>query len=204
MLSVILVDQGVPFVEAEGEAAFYGPKIDIQAKNVYGKEDTMITIQLDCAIAENFDMYYIDQNGDKQRPYVIHRTSMGCYERTLAWLIEKYAGKFPTWLCPEQVRVLPISEKFADYAEEVNKELKRNGILSTVDNRSEKIGYKIREARLQKLPYMLVVGAQEQETGKVSVRSRFAGDEGQKDLKDFISAICEEIRTKEIRQEVEE
>lgn len=152
----------------------------------------------------NFDMYYIDQNGDKQRPYVIHRTSMGCYERTLAWLIEKYAGKFPTWLCPEQVRVLPISEKFADYAEEVNKELKRNGILSTVDNRSEKIGYKIREARLQKLPYMLVVGAQEQETGKVSVRSRFAGDEGQKDLKDFISAICEEIRTKEIRQEVEE
>ena len=107
----ILVDQGVPFVEAEGEAAFYGPKIDIQAKNVYGKEDTMITIQLDCAIAENFDMYYIDQNGDKQRPYVIHRTSMGCYERTLAWLIEKYAGKFPTWLCPEQVRVLPISEK---------------------------------------------------------------------------------------------
>ena len=200
----ILVDQGVPFVEAEGEAAFYGPKIDIQAKNVYGKEDTMITIQLDCAIAENFDMYYIDQNGEKQRPYVIHRTSMGCYERTLAWLIEKYAGKFPTWLCPEQVRVLPISEKFADYAEEVNKELKRNGILSTVDNRSEKIGYKIREARLQKLPYMLVVGAQEQETGKVSVRSRFAGDEGQKDLKDFLSAICEEIRTKEIRQEVEE
>ena len=200
----ILVDQGVPFVEAEGEAAFYGPKIDIQAKNVYGKEDTMITIQLDCAIAENFDMYYIDQNGEKQRPYVIHRTSMGCYERTLAWLIEKYAGTFPTWLCPEQVRVLPISEKFADYAEEVNKELKRNGILSTVDNRSEKIGYKIREARLQKLPYMLVVGAQEQETGKVSVRSRFAGDEGQKDLKDFISAICEEIRTKEIRQEVEE
>ena len=200
----ILVDQGVPFVEAEGEAAFYGPKIDIQAKNVYGKEDTMITIQLDCAIAENFDMYYIDQNGEKQRPYVIHRTSMGCYERTLAWLIEKYAGKFPTWLCPEQVRVLPISEKFADYAEEVNKELKKNGILSTVDNRSEKIGYKIREARLQKLPYMLVVGAQEQETGKVSVRSRFAGDEGQKDLKDFISAICEEIRTKEIRQEVEQ
>lgn len=200
----ILIDQGVPFVEAEGEAAFYGPKIDIQAKNVYGKEDTMITIQLDCAIAENFDMYYIDQNGDKQRPYVIHRTSMGCYERTLAWLIEKYAGKFPTWLCPEQVRVLPISEKFADYAEEVNKELKKNGILSTVDNRSEKIGYKIREARLQKLPYMLVVGAQEQEAGKVSVRSRFAGDEGQKDLKDFISAICEEIRTKEIRQEVEQ
>ena len=203
-LRTVLNDLGIEYTEEIGEAAFYGPKIDIQAKNVYGKEDTMITIQLDCAIAENFDMYYIDQNGDKQRPYVIHRTSMGCYERTLAWLIEKYAGKFPTWLCPEQVRVLPISEKFADYAEEVNKELKKNGILSTVDNRSEKIGYKIREARLQKIPYMLVVGAQEQETGKVSVRSRFAGDEGQKDLKDFISAICEEIRTKEIRQEVEE
>lgn len=197
----ILVESGVPFVEAEGEAAFYGPKIDIQAKNVYGKEDTMITIQLDCAIAENFDMYYIDQNGDKQRPYVIHRTSMGCYERTLAWLIEKYAGKFPTWLCPEQVRVLPISEKYADYAEEVNRVLKRNGILSTVDNRSEKIGYKIREARLAKIPYMLVVGAKEQEEGSVSVRSRFAGDEGQKPLSDFITAICEEIRTKEIRKE---
>ena len=188
-------------MEAEGEAAFYGPKIDIQARNVYGKEDTMITIQLDCAIAENFDMYYIDQNGDKQRPYVIHRTSMGCYERTLAWLIEKYAGKFPTWLCPEQVRVLPISEKYADYAEEVNRVLKRNGILSTVDNRSEKIGYKIREARLAKLPYMLVVGAKEQEEGSVSVRSRFAGDEGQKPLSEFITAICEEIRTKEIRKE---
>ena len=102
--------------EADGEAAFYGPKIDIQAKNVYGKEDTMVTIQLDCAIAENFDLYYIDQNGDKIRPYIIHRTSLGCYERTLAWLIEHYAGKFPTWLCPEQVRVLPISEKYADYA----------------------------------------------------------------------------------------
>ena len=161
----------------------------------------MITIQLDCAIAENFDMYYIDQNGDKQRPYVIHRTSMGCYERTLAWLIEKYAGKFPTWLCPEQVRVLPISEKYADYAEEVNRVLKRNGILSTVDNRSEKIGYKIREARLAKLPYMLVVGAKEQEEGSVSVRSRFAGDEGQKPLSEFVTAICEEIRTKEIRKE---
>lgn len=195
------MESGVPFVEAEGEAAFYGSKIDIQAKNVYGKEDTMITIQLDCAIAENFDMYYIDQNGDKQRPYVIHRTSMGCYERTLAWLIEKYAGKFPTWLCPEQVRVLPISEKYADYAEEVNRVLKRNGILSTVDNRSEKIGYKIREARLAKIPYMLVVGAKEQEEGSVSVRSRFAGDEGQKPLSDFITAICEEIRTKEIRKE---
>ena len=135
----ILVEKGLPFKEADGEAAFYGPKIDIQARNVYGKEDTMITIQLDCAIAENFDMYYIDQNGEKKRPYIIHRTSLGCYERTLAWLIEKYAGKFPTWLCPEQVRILPISDKYAEYAEEVKQELTQNGVDVTVDHRSEKI-----------------------------------------------------------------
>ena len=197
----ILDDIGLEYTEEAGEAAFYGPKLDIQAKNVYGKEDTMITVQLDMFLSERFDMYYIDENGDKKRPYIIHRTSMGCYERTLAWLIEKYAGKFPTWLCPEQVRVLPISEKFKDYAENVLAELKKNGIDATVDNRSEKIGYKIREARLDKLPYMLVVGAKEEETGKVSVRSRFAGDEGQKDLQDFIDSICMEIRTKEIRKE---
>ena len=201
-LRQVLIEKNVPFVEADGEAAFYGPKIDIQAKNVYGKEDTMITIQLDCAIAENFDMYYIDQNGDKVRPYIIHRTSLGCYERTLAWLIEKYAGKFPTWLCAEQVRVLPISEKYADYAEKVRKELAANGVDVTVDNRSEKIGYKIREARMDKLPYMLIVGAQEEEEGLVSVRSRFAGDEGQKSLDAFIDQICKEIRTKEIREEI--
>ena len=198
----VLKAKNLPFVEADGEAAFYGPKIDIQAKNVYGKEDTMITIQLDCAIAENFDMYYIDQNGEKVRPYIIHRTSLGCYERTLAWLIEKYAGKFPTWLCPEQVRVLPISDKYESYAEEVLKELKKNGIDATVDNRSEKIGFKIREARLDKLPYMLVVGGQEEADGTVSVRSRFAGDEGVKPLSEFIDAICREIRTKEIRREL--
>ena len=191
----------IPFVEDVGEAAFYGPKIDINAKNVYGKEDTMITIQWDALLAEQFDMFYIDENGDKKRPYIIHRTSMGCYERTLAWLVEKYAGKFPTWLCPEQVRVLPISEKYKDYAESVAKELKKNGILCTVDQRSEKIGYKIRETRLAKVPYMLVVGQQEEEQNLVSVRSRFAGDEGQKPLADFIAAICEEIRTKAIRKE---
>ena len=201
-LRKILIEEGLPFTEADGEAAFYGPKIDIQARNVYGKEDTMITIQLDCAIAENFDMYYIDQNGDKIRPYIIHRTSLGCYERTLAWLIEKYAGKFPTWLCPEQVRVLPISEKYEAYANEVLKELKANGIDATVDARSEKIGFKIREARLNKLPYMLVVGQQEEADHTVSVRSRFAGDEGVKPLSEFIDAICKEIRTKEIREEV--
>ena len=200
-LREILEESGKPFVEADGEAAFYGPKIDIQAKNVYGKEDTMITIQLDCAIAENFDLYYIDQNGERVRPYIVHRTSMGCYERTLAWLIEKYAGKFPTWLCPEQVRVLPISEKYMDYAQKVAAELKANGVDVTVDSRAEKIGYKIREARLDKLPYMLVVGQQEEADGTVSVRSRFAGDEGVKPLSEFIDQICREIRTKEIRKE---
>jgi len=203
-LRQILIEDGLTFTEAEGEAAFYGPKIDIQAKNVYGKEDTMITIQLDCAIADKFDMYYIDQNGEKIRPYIIHRTSLGCYERTLAWLIEKYAGKFPTWLCPEQVRVLPISEKYADYAEKVRKELARNDVDVTVDNRSEKIGFKIREARLAKVPYMLVVGAQEEEEGKVSVRSRFVGNEGSKELSEFVDQICKEIRTKEIRVELPE
>ncbi len=197
----ILVEKGLPFTEADGEAAFYGPKIDIQAKNVYGKEDTMITIQLDAAIAENFDLYYIDQNGAKVRPYIVHRTSLGCYERTLAWLIEKYAGKFPTWLCPEQVRILPISDKYADYANSVLKELKKNGVDATVDTRTEKIGFKIRDARLSRLPYMLVVGEKEEADGSVSVRSRFAGDEGSKKLSDFVDMICKEIRTKEIRKE---
>lgn len=197
----ILIELELPFTEDVGEAAFYGPKVDINARNVYGKEDTMITIQWDALLAEQFDMYYIDQNGDKVRPGIIHRTSLGCYERTLAWLIEKYAGKFPTWLCPEQVRVLTISEKYDDYAEEIRKELARNDIDVTVDNRSEKIGFKIREARLAKVPYMLVVGAQEAEDKTVSVRSRYAGDEGVKPLQEFIDQICKEIRTKEIRKE---
>lgn len=196
----ILQELNIPFTEDVGEAAFYGPKVDINAKNVYGKEDTMITIQWDALLAEQFDMYYIDENGDKVRPYIIHRTSMGCYERTLAWLIEKYAGAFPTWLSPEQVRVLPISEKYLDYAAKVEEELKANGIRCSLDNRSEKIGYKIREARLQKVPYMLVVGQKEEEDGVVSVRSRFKGDEGQQSLDTFINDICKEIRTKEIRK----
>lgn len=199
----ILNELNIPFTEDIGEAAFYGPKVDINAKNVYGKEDTMITIQWDALLAEQFDMYYIDENGEKVRPYIIHRTSMGCYERTLAWLIEKYAGAFPTWLSPEQVRVLPISEKYLDYANQIEAELKKNDIRCSVDNRSEKIGYKIREARLQKVPYMLVVGQKEEEDGVVSVRSRFLGDEGQKSLDAFIDDICKEIRTKEIRKVVE-
>ncbi len=200
----ILNDIGLDYTEADGEAAFYGPKLDIQAKNVYGKEDTMITIQLDMFLAERYDMYYIDENGDKKRPYIIHRTSMGCYERTLAWLIEHYAGKFPTWMCAEQVRVLPISDKFESYAEKVRAELNAAGIDVTVDNRSEKIGYKIREARMDKLPYMLIVGEQEEAAGLVSVRSRFEGNEGQKSLEEFKTQILKEIATKEIRVELPE
>ena len=192
---------GIGFVEDVGEAAFYGPKIDINAKNVYGKEDTMITIQWDALLAEQFDMYYIDANGDKVRPYIIHRTSMGCYERTLAWLIEKYAGKFPTWLCPEQVRVLPISDKYEAYAKKVEAELKKNGVYVSVDARSEKIGYKIRESRLAKVPYMLVVGEKEEADGTVSVRSRFAGDEGVKPIAEFVEQICKEIRKEEVQEQ---
>ncbi len=197
----IMTELDIPFVEDVGEAAFYGPKVDINAKNVYGKEDTMITIQWDELIAEQFDMYYIDENGAKIRPFIIHRTSMGCYERTLAWLTEVYAGKFPTWLCPEQVRVIPVSEKYMDYAMEVSKELKKNGILNTIDKRDEKMGFKIRAARLDRLPYMLIVGQNEEADKTVSVRSRFAGDEGVKSLDSFIAQISEEIRTKAIRKE---
>jgi len=197
----IMNELEIEFTEDVGEAAFYGPKIDINAKNVYGKEDTMITIQWDALLAEQFDMYYIDKDGSKTRPYIIHRTSMGCYERTLAWLIEKYAGAFPTWLAPEQVRILPISEKFHAYGEEILKELKKNGVLATMDDRAEKIGYKIREARLNKLPYMLVVGANEEETKTVSVRKRGEdGDLGAMELSTFVNKICEEIRTRSLTQ----
>lgn len=201
----ILTELDIDFTEDVGEAAFYGPKVDINAKNVYGKEDTMITIQWDALLAEQFDMYYIDEKGEKVRPYIIHRTSIGCYERTLAWLIEKYAGLFPTWLCPEQVRVLPISEKYHEYANKVADTLRDNGVSVTVDERAEKIGYKIRATRLDRVPYMLVVGEKEAEAGLVSVRSRYLGDEGQKSLDTFVNDICKEIRTKEIRKiEVEE
>lgn len=196
-----LVELGIAFTEDVGEAAFYGPKVDINAKNVYGKEDTMITVQWDEFNAALFDMVYIDQNGEKVHPGIIHRTSMGCYERTLAWLIEKYAGKFPTWLCPEQVRILPISEKFIDYAKSVEEKLKAAGIRANVDNRAEKIGFKIRQARLDLLPYMVIVGEQEEQAGKISLRSRFLGDEGTKDLDEFIALVSEEIRTKQIRKE---
>ncbi|HHX55467.1 MAG TPA: threonine--tRNA ligase, partial [Clostridiales bacterium] len=189
----------------EGEAAFYGPKIDIQFKNVHGKEDTIITVQLDNTIAEKFDMYYVDKDGEKKRPYIIHRSSIGCYERTLAMLIEQFAGQFPTWLCPEQVRILPISDKFHDYGNKILEELKANGIRASVDERAEKIGYKIREARLERIPYQIIIGQKEEENNAISVRSRYLGDEGSKDLDDFINDICKEVRTKVIREiEIEE
>lgn len=196
----ILKELDIDFVEAEGEAAFYGPKVDIQAKNVYGKEDTMLTIQLDNAVADLFDMYYVDENGDKKRPYIIHRSSLGCYERTIAWLIEVYGGKFPTWLQPEQVRVLPISDKYIDYAYEVARKLKDKKVRVSVDDRSEKLGYKKRAARLEKTPYILVVGEKEQEEGTVSVWSRYLGDEDSRSVEQFVSEITEEIKNKTIRK----
>ena len=200
ILRNILTDMNLDFEEAEGEAAFYGPKIDIQFKNVHGKEDTIITVQLDNTIAEKFDMYYVDKDGEKKRPYIIHRSSIGCYERTLAMLIEQYAGQFPTWLCPEQVRILPISDKFHKYSNKILEELRANGIRATVDERAEKIGYKIREARLERIPYQIIVGQKEEENNAISLRSRYLGDEGSKDLDSFINDICKEVRTKEIRK----
>jgi len=193
VLKGILDDLGIEYTEAEGEAAFYGPKLDIQYKNVWGKEDTIITVQVDFQLAEKFDMYYIDKEGSKVRPVIIHRTSLGCYERTLAMVIERFAGAFPTWLAPVQVKILPISDTHVDYAKQVREELQRAGIRVELDDRQEKIGYKIREAQLQKVPYMLVVGDKEKEMGAVGVRSRKDGDIGAQDLKEFILKIKEEI-----------
>ena len=194
----ILDDLGINYVEGIGEAAFYGPKLDIQIKNVYGKEDTLITIQIDQMLAEKFGMEYTDADGVKKHPYIIHRTSMGCYERTLALLIEKYAGAMPTWLAPEQVRVLPISERHNDYAKRVCDSLKESGLRVKLDDRNEKIGYRIREAQLEKLPYMLIVGDKESADGTVAVRSRSKGDMGPQSLDKFTSDILEEVKEKRI------
>ena len=172
MMKVILDDIGINYVEADDEAAFYGPKLDIQIKNVHGKEDTLITIQIDFAAGESFEMQYIDVDGSKQYPYVIHRSSIGCYERTLAFLIEKYAGAFPLWICPTQVKILPITDRTLDYAKQVEEKLILKGIRCEVDTRNEKIGYKIREAKLEKTPYVLVVGDKEAEDGTVNVNKR--------------------------------
>ncbi|MBP7110548.1 MAG: threonine--tRNA ligase, partial [Firmicutes bacterium] len=181
----ILDSIGIDYYEADGEAAFYGPKLDIQMKNVYGKEDTLITVQIDFVQPDRFDMSYVDSDGTKKRPYVIHRTSVGCYERTLAILIEKYAGALPAWLAPVQVKVLSISDGQSGYAEGVDRKLKALGFRSEVDRSGEKIGYKIRSAQMEKVPYMLVMGGKEEAAGTVAVRSRKGGDMGQMTLEDF-------------------
>ncbi|MVX62748.1 threonine--tRNA ligase [Clostridium chromiireducens] len=196
-MRIILDHLNINYTEAEGEAAFYGPKLDIQFKNVHGKEDTIITVQIDFALAERLGMSYIDKNGEKKIPFVIHRSSIGCYERTIAMLIEKYAGAFPTWLAPVQVKVLPISDKYNDYAESVVKTLRNNGVKVESDYRAEKIGYKIREARLERTPYILVVGEKEAANSEVSVRSRKNDDEGAVKLDAFIERIVKEIENKE-------
>jgi threonyl-tRNA synthetase len=193
----ILNHLGIEYTEAVGEAAFYGPKLDLQIKNVHGKEDTIITAQIDFSLAERFGMTYVDKDGQEKYPYVIHRTSIGCYERTLALLIEKYAGAFPVWLAPIQIKLLPISEKYHDYADEVYAQLKKNNIRVEVDYRAEKIGYKIREARNERAPYILVVGEKEAENKEVAVRSRKNGDEGSISLDNFIERILKEIESKE-------
>ena len=196
IMSKILDKLEIPYKIGIGEAAFYGPKLDIQIKNVFGKEDTLITIQIDQMLAEKFGMEYVDKDGQTKNPYIIHRTSIGCYERTLALLIEKYAGAFPMWLAPEQVRILPISDKYLDNAYQVKESLSNAGIRVELDDRAEKIGYKIREAQLQKVPYMLIVGEKEVETGTVSVRSRKNGDLGAIKVEEFIEKALEEINTK--------
>lgn len=199
MMEKILNHLEIPYKVGIGEAAFYGPKLDIQIKNVYGKEDTLITIQIDQLLAEKFGMEYVDKDGQKKNPYIIHRTSIGCYERTLALLIEKYAGAFPMWLAPVQVKILPIADRHLDYAYDVKKQLEAKGMRVELDDRNEKIGYKIREARLQKVPYMLIIGDSEVEKCQVSVRRRGEdGDLGAMNTEEYIAMAVEEIETKKI------
>ena len=194
----ILNHLGIRYTVGVGEAAFYGPKLDIQVKNVYGKEDTLITIQVDMFLAERFDMNYIDENGDKVHPYIIHRTSIGCYERTIALLIEKFKGAFPVWMAPEQVYVLSLTDRTAEDAKAMADELKRRGIRAVADVRNEKIGFKIRSAQLRKIPYMLILGDKEKEEGVVAVRGRKDGDIGKMTLDEFVARIREEIDSKTV------
>ncbi len=196
VMKEILDDLGIDYKVGVDEAAFYGPKLDIQIKNVFGKEDTIVTIQIDMLLAEKFGMYYIDENNDKVLPYIIHRTSMGCYERTLALLIEKYAGALPTWMAPEQVRFLPVTERAVDYCKALAKNLELEGYRVTVDARNEKIGKKIREGQMEKIPYMLVVGDRDMENGTVSPRHRVEGDLGAMDFADFAKILKEVVDTK--------
>ncbi|MCR5664436.1 MAG: threonine--tRNA ligase [Oscillospiraceae bacterium] len=195
-MKTILDDLGVEYTIGFDEAAFYGPKLDIQYRNVFGKEDTIVTIQVDMLLAEKFGMEYTDADGQKKRPYIIHRTSLGCYERTLAYLIERYAGALPTWMMPEQVRILPITDRAHDYAAQLAEKLAAADLAVEADYRSEKLGYKIREAQMQKIPYMLVIGDRDVENNTVSVRTRKGEDLGAMSLEDFIAKISEEIRTK--------
>lgn len=200
IMEKILKHLEIPYKVGVGEAAFYGPKLDIQIKNVYGKEDTLITIQIDQMLAEKFGMEYVDKDGTKKNPYIIHRTSIGCYERTLALLIEKYAGAFPLWLAPVQVKILPIADRHHEYANAIKEKLANAGILRVeVDDRAEKIGYKIREAQLEKVPYMLVLGDKDIENNSVSVRSRNDGDLGAKSIDELIAVLLEKINTKAIK-----
>ena len=193
----ILKDLNVDYTVGIDEAAFYGPKLDIQYKNVYGKEDTLVTIQIDMLLAERFGMYYIDENGNKALPYIIHRTSLGCYERTLAYLIEEYAGALPTWMMPEQVRFLPITDRAADYCVQQAAELRKQGFRVEVDSRNEKIGKKIREATLEKIPFMLVVGDRDMENGTISVRTRKGEDLGAMTLEDFSAKLRQIVDEKQ-------
>ena len=193
----ILEDLDVDYTVGIDEAAFYGPKLDIQYKNVYGKEDTLVTIQIDMLLAERFGMYYIDENGEKKLPYIIHRTSLGCYERTLAYLIEEYAGALPTWMAPEQVRFLPVTDRAADYCAEQAKKLEDMGFRVEVDYRNEKIGRKIRDAQMEKVPYMLVVGDRDMENGTVSPRHRADGDLGAMSMDEFSAMLKQVVDNKE-------
>lgn len=188
----ILDDLGIKYSIGIGEAAFYGPKLDVQMRNVHGKEDTLVTIQIDQMLAENFGMEYVDRDGQKKTPYIIHRTSIGCYERTLAYLIEKYAGAIPFWCAPEQIRLLPIGDGQLEYAKSLEKKLSALNFRVTVDDRNEKIGYKIREGQVEKIPYMLILGEKEVNEGTVSVRRRTKGDIGAMSVEDFISKAAEE------------
>ena len=192
----ILKDLDVDYTIGIDEAAFYGPKLDIQYKNVYGKEDTLVTIQIDMLLAERFGMYYIDENGDKKLPYIIHRTSLGCYERTLAYLLETYAGALPTWMAPEQVRLLPVTDRAVDYCREQAAKLTNIGFRVTVDDRSEKIGKKIRDGQMEKVPYMLIVGDRDIEAGTVSLRHRTDGDLGAMTLDAFAAQLREVVDSK--------
>ena len=197
LMKKILDHLGVDYKVGIDEAAFYGPKLDIQIKNVFGKEDTLITIQIDMLLAQKFGMVYTGEDGQEHTPYIIHRTSIGCYERTLALLLEKYAGALPTWLMPTQVMIVPITERAHEYARQLVSKLEEYDIRVEADYRSEKMGYKIREAQLKKIPYMLVVGDKEVEEGTVSVRARKEGKGGTMTVDQFLNQITTEIRTKE-------